>query len=290
MMKRILMILLLVVACQQVEPLIEPEPAVGPEFSAQIEAFGSDTKTALAYGNSVVWSTDDQVAIFQGESVADKYQVKSDRVGTTSGVFEIVANGSGTSTETFQTNVALYPYQDGLICSSIVEDEVLTSYQITGVTIPSTQTYVPGSFPDDAFLMAAMTDDIDDHALSFKNLCGALKLQLKGTMKVKKIMVQGHESEKLSGNATVTLYADGSMPYLEMSENSGVTATLDCGDGVQLSEDTSAEFIMSIAPTQFAKGFTVSIVGAESTVARIVTSKQNSVGRSYHYGNINKIT
>ena len=280
-MKRILMILLLVVACQQVEPLIEPEPAVGPEFSAQIEAFGSDTKTALAYGNSVVWSTDDQVAIFQGESVADKYQVKSDRVGMTSGVFEIVANGSGTSTETFQTNVALYPYQDGLICSSIVEDEVLTSYQITGVTIPSTQTYVPGSFPDDAFLMAAVSDGLDDHTLNFKNLCGALKLQLKGTMKVKSIVLQGHDGEKLSGDATISVNPDGTLPAISMSADASATVKLDCGAGVQLNADEATDFILSIPPTSFAKGFMAIISGVDGSVAKIETMKPNAVNRSY---------
>ena len=280
-MRRILMLLLLAVACQQVEPLVEPEVAEGPEFSAQIQEFGSETKTALAYGNSVVWSAGDQLAIFQGKSVADKYQVKSDRVGTTGGTFEIVANGAGTPAATFKTNIAVYPYVENLICTPVTEDRTVVSYQITGVTVPKTQTYVAGSFPDDAFLMATLTDDLADRTLCFKNLCGALRLQLKGTMKVKSIMIQGHDSERLSGNATVTVYADGSAPSIEMLEDAGFTATLDCGEGVQLSEDTAEEFVVSIPPTQFAKGFTVSVIGAEGTVARIVTSKPNNVGRSY---------
>ena len=280
-MKRIFTLILLAVACQQVEPLMEPEVAEGPEFSAQIETFSGETKTALAYGNSVVWSAGDQLAIFQGESVADKYQVKSDRVGTTSGTFEIVANGSGTPAATFRTNIAVYPYEEDLVCTPVTEDGTVVSYQITGVTIPPVQTYVPDSFPDDSFLMAAMTDCIDNRTLDFKNLCGALKLQLKGTMKVKSIMIQGHDSERLSGNATVTIYADESMPSVEMSENASVTATLNCGDGVQLKEDAATDFIVSIPPTQFAKGFTVSIIGMDGTVGRIVTSKQNSVNRAF---------
>ena len=280
-MKRILLLLLLAVACQQVEPLVETEVVTGPEFSAQIEEFGAETKTALAYGNSVVWSEGDQLAIFRGESVADKYQVKSDRVGTASGTFEIVANGSGTAAATFPTNIAVYPYEEDLVCTPVTQDGTVVSYQITGVTIPSVQTYVPDSFPDDSFLMAAMSDGLDNHTLNFKNLCGALKLQLKGTMKVKSIALQGHEGEKLSGGATISIYPDSILPAISMSDNASATVKLDCGDGVQLNAEESTTFILSIPPTAFEKGFTAIISGGDGSVAKIETMKPNPVNRSY---------
>ena len=274
-------LLLFQTACQQVELLVEPEigqnPS-GPEFIAQVEEFlGTQTKTALVNGNSVVWSAGDQIAVFQGAAAADKYQVSDDCVGTTSGTFGIVAKGETAAEETFNANIAIYPYQDGLA----VTPTSATEYQITGVTIPSTQTYAANTFSNGSFLMAAITDGLTDHTLNFKNLCGTLKLQLKGTMKVKSVMVQGHDSERLSGEATVTLSSDRSSPIIEMSSGAAVTATLDCGEGVQLSESNTNEFIVTLPPTQFVKGFTVSIIGADGTVARIVTSKQNSVGRSY---------
>lgn len=278
--RHILIFMLLVVACRQIEPLVEQELSDGPEFTAHIEDSDVQSKTALD-GNSVVWSSGDQIAILQGRSTADKYQLKSDCVGTTSGTFENIANSTGTSTESFKTNLAIYPYEEDLVCTSVTEDGVVVSYLVEGVTVPSVQTYVAGSFPEDAFLMAAITDGLDEHTLNFKNLCGALKLQLKGAMKVKNIMVQGHESERLSGKATVTVYQDGTAPVLEMSADASVTVTLDCGEGVHLSEDSATEFTISLPPTQFAKGFTVSIIGTDGTVGRIVTSKKNSVGRSF---------
>ena len=280
-MKRILMILLLVVACRQIEPLIEPGPAVGPEFSAEIEAFGSDTKTALAYGNSVVWSAGDQLAIFQGKSVADKYQVKSDWVGTTSGTFEIVANGTGTPAATFETNIAVYPYEENLDCTPITENGAVVSYQITGVTVPSVQTYVPDSFPDDAFLMVAMTDGLDNHTLNFKNLCGALKPQLKGKSKVKSIELKGNDNEPLSGNATVTIYPEGTTPAIAMSGDASATVKLDCGEGVQLDETTAIPFIVAVPPTSFENGFTAVVEMTDGGKAEITTSKANPVKRSY---------
>ena len=90
-MKRLIKILcaihlLSLTACQQVELPQDPVHLDGPEFTAQIETFGTaadtisetPTKTALANGNSVAWSTGDQIAIFQGASVADRYQVNED--------------------------------------------------------------------------------------------------------------------------------------------------------------------------------------------------------------------
>ena len=271
-------VFILAVACQQVETLVEPEVVEGPEFSARIEEFGGETKTALAYGNSVVWSIGDQLAIFQGKSVADKYQVKSDCAGTTSGTFEIVANGTGSQAATFKTNIAVYPYLDELVCTPVTENG---AYQITGVTIPSVQTYLAGSFSDESFLMAAMSDGSDDHTLNFKNLCGALKLQLKGTMKVKSIVLQGHDGEKLSGDAVVTVFQDGVLPVVSMSADASERITLDCGEGVQLDADTATDFIMSIPPTAFEKGFTAIISGVDGSVAKIETMKPNAVNRSY---------
>ena len=156
-------ILLAVTACQQTEPLVEPGVVIGPEFIARIEEFDPETKTALD-GNSVVWSAEDQIAVFQGTAKADKYQVDEDCIGTKEGIFAIVAKGETSSAENFNANIAIYPYQDGLA----VARTSATEYQITGVTIPSTQTYTANTFSNGSFLMAAITDDLNDHTLNFK--------------------------------------------------------------------------------------------------------------------------
>ena len=92
------------------EPLAEPIVTEGPDFTAETEGFDAQTRTELAYGNSVIWSSGDNIAIFQGSSVADKYIVKNDYVGSKSGAFTIVETGKGTSSSTFQANIAVYPY------------------------------------------------------------------------------------------------------------------------------------------------------------------------------------
>ena len=239
------------------------------------------TKTALSNVSSVVWSTDDQIAIFQGTSVANRYQVKEDYIGTKNGTFTIVAKGDGSPASTFQTNIAFYPYEQGLECTAVIEDSEVTSYKIIGVTIPSVQTYATDSFPDDSFLMAAIADDLEDHTLSFKNLCGALKLQLKGTAKVKTIELKGNDGEPLSGKATVTVYPDGTVPSITMSEDASESVILDCGEGIQLSEDAATDFLITIPPTGFEKGFNVTVTDVRGCATKLQTAKANSVARSY---------
>ena len=273
--------LLSLAACQQVEQLVEPEVVSGPAFTAQIETFDAETKTALANGNSVVWSVDDQISIFQGTVKADTYQVDEKCVGTTEGRFGIVAKGESSADTGFDANIAMYPYQAGLTVTPVVEDGQPAAYQITGVTIPSVQTYTANTFANGSFLMAAVTKGIEDHTLSFKNLCGALKLQLKGTCKVKTICLQGNDGEPLSGDATVTISSNSSMPTLIMSENASAMVSVNWIDGVQLNSETATSFFITVPPTSFEKGFTVKIVDIMGAEAVIQTSKANAVVRSY---------
>lgn len=280
-LNRIAGLALLLSACQQVELPVELESVSELEFTAQIEAFDAQTKTAMD-GNSVVWNAGDQIAIFQGLSTADKYQVKEDGVGNRSATFEIVAKGEGSNATNLPANVAIYPYESDIVCTPIkAENGSVNSYQILGVTIPSTQTYAAGSFANGSFLMAAITNGKEDHALKFKNVCGVLKLQLKGTAKIKSIELKGNDNEPLSGEATVIVYPDGSAPTIEMAADASRAITLDCGEGVQLSEDTAIPFLITIPPTVFEKGFTATVTSIDGGVDILTTSKSNTVQRSY---------
>ena len=298
-MKRLINIcfyLLSAIACGQIEQPSDHEnnlqTITGSTYTAVVEAFGAErdaeqsgespqTKTALQ-GNSVIWNTGDQIAIFQGVSAADKYQIKEDSVGSSYGTFEIIAKGDETTASELQTNIAIYPYKSDLSCTPVTaEDGSATAYQIGGITIPSTQTYAANSFADDAFLMTAITNSTEDHILRFKNICGILKLQLKGTAKVKSIELKGNDNEPLSGEAIVTVYPDGTKPAIAMSQDASKTITLNCGDGVLLNETTATEFLIVIPPTAFEKGFTATISAIDEKVAIVQTSKPNEVKRSY---------
>ena len=119
--------------CQIEETYVETnegQVATGPDFTAQTEEYESETKTAKD-GNTVVWSAGNQIAVFQGTDVADRYNVKDSSVGSANGTFSIVAKGERMPSESFDANVAVYPYEDDLVCKPLVDEEI---EEVTGLS------------------------------------------------------------------------------------------------------------------------------------------------------------
>ena len=78
-MKKILILsigIALSVACQQETTPESPVQKTDTEFSSSLESFDGSTKTSMTEDKSIVWTKGDQIAIFQGATVADTYQVK----------------------------------------------------------------------------------------------------------------------------------------------------------------------------------------------------------------------
>ena len=129
------------------------------------------------------------------------------------------------------------------------------------MVLPEDQEYVANSFAEGAFPMAAVSLN---NELVFRNVCGGIKLQLKGTQKVTSIKIQGNDKEKLAGNAFLTVYADEDLkPALTMASDAVKSVTLDCGDGVQLTESSATEFIIALPPVLFSKGFTAFVTASD---------------------------
>ena len=91
----------------------------------------------------------------------------------------------------------------------------------------------------------AMVAVSEGNNITFKNVLGGIKLQFKGTQKVKSITLQGKNNEKLSGSATVTAYTNDTKPAITMDSEAATSVTLNCGEGVQLNESISTEFIIT---------------------------------------------
>ena len=292
-MKKIIISALLMAAltgCQETIENVAPV-AKAEVFEAMVEEFTADTKTSLTGLNNVVWSEGDNIAIFQGCSVADRYQVTDATAGTGNGKFTIVSDNSGEVNGDFSsgveiaTNIAFYPYADNLSCANarLTDTETgneVAAYAVSGVVLPEVQNYVADSFGEGTFPMAAVTATLGDHTLKFWNVCGAMKLQLKGTDIVKLIKIEGRNNEKLSGAATVTAYPTDLAPVITMADNASTSVTLDCGDGVQLSESTSTTFLISLPPVLFTKGFKVTVTTSEDDTRTIETASANTVLRS----------
>ena len=215
--------LLLLASCQEQELVLQIEPE-DTEFRASIEAVDA-TRTVMDENHNVLWSEGDQIVIFKKTTIGNKYQIKDQYVGTTTGGFsKITETGNEDDFESgneIYHNVAMYPYSTSIWCMKNDNNIPTTSYQLN-VVLPDTQTYAEDSFANGAFPMVAVSTD---NQLTFRNICGGLKLQFKGVDKIKSIKIESIAGEAVSGKSTVIGYADGSAPTITMASGS-MTATV----------------------------------------------------------------
>ena len=284
-------VLFLMVGCQVEVIENSSEDNSVADFIAISESFDRNTKTTLGENNNILWSEGDQIAIFQGCNIADKYQLADATAGTGKGVFSIVNDNSGSINDDFYagmeiaTNIAVYPYEESLSCSKnnvVNSTSEVSSYNIDNIILPAVQYYTENSFSNGAFPMVAITEGLQDHTLRFKNVLGAMKLQLKGTQIVKSIKITGTNNEKLSGAATITADSDSHIPVITMigDEDTAKSVTLDCGAGVHLNERIATDFIVALPPVLFSRGFAVTVTDNEEQTYTITTNTLNTIFRS----------
>ena len=279
------------VACQ-VEKMDElPLVDNSVVYTASTEAYAPATKTAMD-GLDVVWSENDYLAVFQGKTIADKFVVSSG-IGETLADF-ILSGSEAVGENEFDFNVAVYPHSEDVEFGEYVEQqggwpgvlsldddmnsEESVTYELSGLTLPSTQEYTPGTFAEGTFPMVAVTESLDDDEFCFRNLLGVMKLQLKGTKNIKAIKVSGNNGEALSGTYTVRI-VPGAAPELVMGD-SKPAVTLDCGDGVQLNATTATDFYIALPPADFTKGFTVNFVDDQEKLYQLKATAANTLKRS----------
>lgn len=250
------MALSVAVACNRV---IE-EPSVSgtqmASFRAIIEGNGPETKTVLGEKNidgyyPVYWSEGDKIKI-----VTNSYNC-SDGQGT---VMELVS-GAGTKEAIFNgeipvlTESAPYYYAifpDHISASIGEEHDGYNHRNEVEIVLPSIQQYEPHSFGRNCNPAVAMSDN---EVLRFKNVCGLLQINLTGDIKVGKITVENKGLAPLWGTLKFGYDYDGGNHSIGMQwcdlhwgNSTGMrqsTLTLDCGEGVQLSDDPT-DFYLAI--------------------------------------------
>lgn len=231
----------------------------------------SSTRTVMDEGNNIRWSEGDQIVGFMKSTLGVKYQVTAASAGKTSASFEEVSSGGLSAGTELEHIIAYYPYS-----SSVSAAKSGSNYTLD-VVLTTEQTYAAESFGNGAMPMVAVSET---NNITFRNVCGGMKLQFKGTQKVTSIKLEGKNGELLSGAATVTAYADETKPAITMGSGASTSVTLNCGDGVQLNESTATEFIIALPPVLFSKGFIVTVIDADSQTYTIETDKANTVLRS----------
>lgn len=230
-----------------------------PEKS-QTEFYASmpecDTRTYVEDNKYLRWNADDEITVFAGNSYNSHWQFAGED-GANSGKFnEINEGGFVTGSPLDLTaNYAIYPYDENI---------TITEAGVVSLTLPAVQEYnhtYANSFGAGANTMMAVTKNTSDNFLAFKNLCGYLKLKFYGDdVTVKSITVKGNNGEKIAGKATVSM-AYGSEPTITMGDDATDTITIDCGEGVALSNDAvnPTTFWVVIPEITFEDGITIEV-------------------------------
>ena len=271
--------LALAVSCQEAELT----PGINMEDDCLYGTMESmdATKTSMDENNNVLWSEGDQLVAFMKTTLGRKYQIKEEYVGSTTGGFSrVTEESSGADLESgneLNHNVVLYPYAS-TSCMKNDNNETANSYKVN-LNLPETQTYAVGSFGKGSFPMIAVSSS---NELLFKNICGGIKLQFKGIDKIKSLKLESIGGEKISGKATVIGSVDGTAPVITMTDNdkSYTHVTLDCGEGVQLSETTPTAFIIALPPIEFASGMKITVTDTDGLSRTLTNSSSNTIKRS----------
>lgn len=232
----------------------------------------AETKTYVEDGKYLRWHEGDLLSIFFGTTLNRQYKFDGE-TGDNAGTFtEVSADGAAGSD--LGCNYALYPYR----ADAIFDD----ANSLIGTTLPAVQLYAEASFGKEANTMVAVTKSVADKYLSFKNVCGYLKLQLYGSdFVVKSIVLRGNKGEKICGSANISAVY-GEQPSVAMAESAGGSITLDCGEGVELgaSAQEATHFWIVLPPTLFESGFTIEVYCGSDDIFQKMTTKPITIERN----------
>ena len=238
-------------------------------FTASFEQ--NETRTYVENGNLLRWNAGDQISIFEGNTLNRQYKFDGE-TGDNAGTFSIVSKPFGTGND-LNCHYAVYPYSSGV---KITESGVITA------ALPAEQSYTENSFGLGANTMVAVTENLDDTFLKFKNVGGYLKLQLYGeNVTIKSITLNGNNNDKLAGKATITP-AYGQSPTVVMGNEATTSIILDCGDGVEIgsTEETATAFWFVVPPTTFKSGFSITITDVNGETFIKETSNEIAIERN----------
>lgn len=277
-MKKIAILSFLFVAalsgCQKVETAFTQMRT--RSYEASLEQCDADVKTVMTPERKIVWSENDRIAVFNGTVFPDEYILDEAGSGTQNGVFNPVEGNSTESTAMGKNKVvAFYPYSSDLTLVVNSDEYVLEGCHISGV-----QQYAEGTFAAGTFPMVSVMESGVEGKLYFKNVFGAIRLQLKGAQVVKSIKIEGNDAERLSGAAKVIANADNLNPSVLMDDSASSFMILDCHEGVALNESLPTDFILALPPVPFAEGFTVTVTDTDGKEYKVETHGPNPIVRS----------
>lgn len=274
-MKRLLLFaafLLAAAACQP-ETLFsdeqKPEKNDTLVFHATIASeLEGDTKTFMNDDWKVRWNEGDKVSIFNRNTVNLESTFQGEE-GASQGDF--ISINSPASGEAVSHIYGIYPYSAATSINT--EGEI-------NLSLPENQVYYGGkSFGKGANTSVSVSDDEN---LMFKNVGGFLVIKLYGSgVSVSKVVLTGHNGEKLSGSATVEMSINEA-PAVTMQDDATEKVSMICNSPVTLGAgaDHATRFVLVIPPTDFENGFSIRVTDSNGGVYLKSTSNPVSIGRN----------
>ncbi|MBO4570713.1 MAG: CotH kinase family protein [Bacteroidales bacterium] len=226
-------------------------------FRAELTEDGL-TRTYVDAAGRMKWYGKDSIAVLKdGKSALYRFDGAT---GSNTGTFSMLSgNAPGEGSVT-----AIYPYKafEGFGTDGTIK-----------VSFPAVQHYEEHSFGRNAALMAAATSSALDNTLKFKCAGAFLIVKIYGEDYISRIKLTGHNSEKLSGSALLSVTA-GADPAVEMTSSASAEVTLECGFvpiGATAGEAT--QFWIAVPPVKFEQGFELEITNGDGKTMTMSTDK-----------------
>lgn len=208
-----------------------------------ISAIGENphTKTSLAQNNSIVFTSNDSLAIFDGAGMKKFNIVTLYEDGS--------ADFQGSVTEPATKYIAVYPYQN------IIEKK---SDEAVEITIPTTQKATDNTFDPVANVSVGITQSItqESHSLSLKNVCSLIKFSVPEGTSYKYVILKPNGSEYLTGRMSCTISDTPSLTPVESGKS-----PLAILDG---NVEGGNWYYIAVNPTTLAKGFSIYLFDVQS--------------------------
>lgn len=225
-----------------------------------------DTRVELNNKKQTVWTAGDKILTFEYGNI---YEWKFDgKTGDRNGSFS--QTGESYTDPYWETTIYDQYYAVYLSDLAVVQFGDMSPGFVT--TLPATQYYKDHSYGLNTNAMLGTSSDGKNY--QFINLMGYLRLSLTGNKVVKSITLESNNGETIA--AKMYVYKNGmSLP----KDLKSTSITLDCGDGVQLT-DVPTEFYFTILPTTLSKGISVVVNFTDGTVFPKSTSKSITLERN----------
>lgn len=230
------------------------------------------------------WSAGDAISLFFTDYNL-KYKLQSYKDGDLDvGIFELEGEATKGTELTTGYYYSVYPYKEG---TEIFDYD---DYAEIKYIFPEKQHYNGDSYANGENGMLAIEPmQATDSILYFQNFCSYLQLRLvadEGTPKsVKKItLTASSPNDVIAGEGYIEITDEGSAPIVYMSFGNATRITLDCGSGVELSQDDknpSKFWFVLPGDFTFTEGFYVTVIFNDNTYFKQGTSKQISIERSH---------